>query len=105
MLEVAREQPGPVLGPTPVVWLLLGRVRVCGCLCGVSIVAGLDPACLCLFSFPLSPSTINIIIRERFEALLVLVFLRLIAAAEALKALFLQLLKLAWGRSCSEERA
>src|SRR6266704_291971 len=40
--------------------LLLGRVRVCRCLCGVAIVASLDPACLYLFSFPLSPSSVDL---------------------------------------------
>jgi len=56
----------PVVGPlTYAVWSLLEGVQVCRCLCGVSMIACLDPACLCLISFPLPPPAIDT--RFRFE--------------------------------------
>src|SRR6266568_3173460 len=92
----ARERPGPVLGLTPAVRLLLERVRVCGCLCGVSMIASLCPACLTSSLSPFFRQPSSLQSASTFKVLVVLAFLRLIPVAEVLDALFLQLLELAW---------
>ncbi len=92
----ARERPGPVLGPTPAVRLLLEQVHVCGCLCGLSMIASLCPACLTSSLSPFFRWPSSLQSASTFKAFVVLAFLRLISAAEALDALFLQLLELAW---------
>src|SRR6266704_2198549 len=60
----AREQPGPILGPTPAVRLLL-EGELCRCdLCLDFHSGGRDPASLLLVSFPLPPSNLTPTNRE-----------------------------------------